>query len=255
MTVATLRTQAAEQADIIHLQRLGATVHAMPMPAWRSLLNCLAVLPSKRPFQSAYSWAPELLAELDLSQFDVAHVEHLRGANFALALKQGGQLPVVWDSVDCISHLFRQAAAESKSAVGKLRSRLDLKRTEWFEGWMLEQVDRILVTSPADRDALLALTDKHLWSEKIVVVPNGSDLNYFGPNPAEIREDETLVVSGKMSYHANVSMTLNLVNNIMPHVWAKRPSVKVWIVGKDPTRDILALSEHEGVTETCTVPE
>ena len=65
------------------------------------------------------------------------------------------------------------------------------------------------------------------------MLPNGVDLEYFtlGTEP---REPATLVFSGKMSYHANVTAALMLVQEIMPHVWAKRPEVRVWIVGKDP---------------------
>ncbi|MEJ2748800.1 MAG: glycosyltransferase, partial [Anaerolineae bacterium] len=84
---------------------------------------------------------------------------------------------------------------------------------------------------------------------------NGVDVAYFSPDTAVPREKDTIIVSGKMSYHANVTMTLHLVNDIMPHVWAQRPEVKVWIVGKDPGREIRALGEHTAVTVTGTVPD
>jgi glycosyltransferase involved in cell wall biosynthesis len=46
-----------------------------------------------------------------------------------------------------------------------------------------------------------------------------------------------------MSYHANVTAALHLVNDIMPHVWAQRPAVQVWLVGKDPTAEVRRLAE------------
>jgi len=61
------------------------------------------------------------------------------------------------------------------------------------------------------------------------------DLDYFTPVD-EPREPATLVITGKMSYHANVTAVLHLVNDIKPYVWAQRPDVKVWIVSKDPSR-------------------
>jgi hypothetical protein len=48
------------------------------------------------------------------------------------------------------------------------------------------------------------------------VLSNGVDLDYFKPIPFEQRDDDSLVVSGKMSYHANVSMVLYLVNRSCP---------------------------------------
>jgi polysaccharide biosynthesis protein PslH len=90
--------------------------------------------------------------------------------------------------------------------------------------------------------------------QKVSVLANGVDLDYFQPGDEQKpREPATLVVSGKMSYHANVSMVLHLVNNIMPHVWAERPDVRLLVVGKDPTREIQALGEHSAVTVTGTV--
>jgi glycosyltransferase involved in cell wall biosynthesis len=69
------------------------------------------------------------------------------------------------------------------------------------------------------------------------------------------RDPATLVISGKMSYHANVSMVLHLVEKILPHVWRSRPDARLLIVGKDPTREIQALGEHPAITVTGTVPD
>jgi glycosyltransferase involved in cell wall biosynthesis len=69
------------------------------------------------------------------------------------------------------------------------------------------------------------------------------------------REPDTLVISGKMSYHANVTMCLNFVSRVMPLIWAKRPSVKLWLVGKDPTKELQALRENPAITVTGTVAD
>ena len=46
-----------------------------------------------------------------------------------------------------------------------------------------------------------------------------------------------------MSYHANITAALYLVEQVMPLVWAKRPDVQVQIVGKDPTSEIRSLGK------------
>ena len=60
-----------------------------------------------------------------------------------------------------------------------------------------------------------------------------------------------------MSYHANVTAALHLVNDIMPRVWAHKPEVRLWIVGKDPTPDVQACAaRHPGtVVVTGSVPD
>ncbi|MCA9897852.1 MAG: glycosyltransferase [Ardenticatenaceae bacterium] len=257
VTVLTVWANEQEQAELAHLQEICDEVHAAPMPLWHSLLNSVLALPNrKKPLQSVYSWKPELANQLNgaASSFDVVHVEHLRGSRYGLHFKTNSTLPVVWDSVDCITHLFRQAATQSKSLKGRFRSWLDLERTAHYEGWLLDKFNHVLVTSPVDREALLGLTPAGSVPAPISVVGNGVDVEHFSPDPSVKREPATLVISGKMSYHANVTMTLHLVNEIMPHVWQQRPEAKLMIVGKDPTREIQALADHPNIEVTGTVP-
>jgi glycosyltransferase involved in cell wall biosynthesis len=213
--------------------------------------------------QSVYCWQPELARELDglvngaegHAPFDVIHVEHLRGVKYGLAIKElGTAVPIVWDSVDCISFLFEQAMAQSTSGFGRFMTRLDLGRTRRYEGYVVNEFNQVLVTSPADREALLALRPSGASEPHLTVLPNGVDLDTFKPDATVICDTATIVVSGKMSYHANITMVLHLANAIMPLVWAQRPDAKLLIVGKDPSPAILKLAEHPQVQVTGTVP-
>jgi glycosyltransferase involved in cell wall biosynthesis len=187
-------------------------------------------------------------------------VEHLRGARYGLYAKQNvnnkqDQIPIIWDSVDCISTLFEKASAQSESNVGRLATRFELGRTRQYETWLLSQFDKVVVTSPTDRNDLAELALKENISTDITVVPNGVDLNYFSPIDRQLREQESLVVSGKMSYHANVTMVLYLAREIMPLVWSRRPNAKLTVVGKDPPREVKQLSEIPSITVTGTVAD
>ncbi len=307
LTLATLWTTEAERAQLATLEKMGIEVVARPLPRLRSLANCLGVLPtlprtppplhppqwggkrggerapSTTPLQAVYCWQPRLQCALDdllrLERFDLIHVEHLRGARYGLTLKDRG-IPVVWDSVDCISQLFEQAAAHSRSLFGKWITRLELDRTRRYEGWLLDQFQAVLVTSEVDKQALvqLATSDKGQAENKIKVLPNGVDQAYFCPNRSPPllppsggergggREgaspvggiegaQETLVFSGKMSYHANVTMALHLVHDIMPHIWVEHPEVKLIIVGQNPPPSVQKLGQDPRVTVTGYVPD
>lgn len=215
--------------------------------------------------------------------FEAVHFEHLRGAPFGLALQRWlaaparrdiipKRPPIVWDSVDCISLLFEKAARGSRSRFGRLASAFDLPRTRRYEGWLTKQFDHTLVTAEADRAALSALagpidgntshsehpSESHGAPDTppITVLPNGVDLEAFAPN-YESRRGETIVLTGKMSYHANVTAALYLVETVMPQVWAERPAAVVQIVGANPPADIRALcSRYPGRVEvTGTVPD
>lgn len=271
VTLAALWTSPAEQEDLRRMEQLGAQVVALPMPVWRSAANSLLALPTPVPLQSVYSWQPGLLAKLlDLQSqapFDVVHVEHLRGSRYGLELGKRlagtpGRPAIVWDSVDCISHLFAQAAAMSRSTKGRLMTRLELPRTQRYEAKLLRSFDQTIVTSAVDKAALLALAERYAPAapgarpnaETVNVVPNGVDLQLFAYGPADGRHSNRIVFSGKMSYHANITAALHLVNDIMPRVWAQRPDAEVWIVGKDPSPELCSLGEASaGRTERRVV--
>jgi sugar transferase (PEP-CTERM/EpsH1 system associated) len=268
VTLLTLYESEAEQAEAKALEAYCHQVIALPLPRWRSLWNCLLTLPTRKPLQTAYCWQPALSQQLQeivsgknsTPSIDIIHIEHLRGVRYGLHLQnhQNGDrpyLPIVWDSVDCISHLFRQAAASSQSQFGRWMTRLELGRTELFERQLLHQFNHLLVTSPLDKQAFLSLAANNHTYAPVSVLPNGVDLTYFQPDEKVQREKATLVVSGKMSYHANITMTHHLMQAIMPHIWAKRPDVKLWIVGKDPPHDIQAFNHHPNVTVTGTVAD
>lgn len=268
VTLLTLWTNEREYEEAKELGKR-CTVEALPLPRWQSYWNCLAALPSRTPLQAVYCWQPQLFERLSRlagsserggPAFDVLHIEHLRGVRYGIHLKglierQGIKLPLVWDSVDCISLLFRQAASRSKSFFGRWMTLFELRRTERYEAKAMRFFERALVTSKADRQALLSLLPQSALVAGIEVLPNGVDLDYFRPDLDTPKETQTLVVSGKMSYHANVTMVLYLARELMPRIWARRPDVRLDIVGKDPPEEIVKLALNPAVRVTGTVED
>lgn len=263
VTVATLWSDEAERSSMEALRPLVHRVVGVRLPRWRSLWNSLAAVPTRKPLQSMYCWQPELARQLrnlvhQDGHFDVAHVEHLRGVQYGLllsGLKQadGSRLPVVWDSVDSISLLFRQAKVHSRSLFSRMLTWFELGRTERYEGWLVGRFQHVLVTSPVDREAFLSLRRSSMDPGRISVVGNGVDLGYFAPgNPVE-RDHAELVISGKMSYHANITMALHFADEILPLIWKHNPEVRLVIVGKDPSREVMALARDPRISVTGTV--
>jgi glycosyltransferase involved in cell wall biosynthesis len=290
ITLATLWTTDEERGALNQITAHCRQVVMHHLSHWRVIRNMARSVCTPRPLQSAYAWQPELgqsiRSLLREQTFDVVHLEHLRGARYGLDAKatlaeQRRQTPVIWDSVDCITHLFQQAVEQSRSRQGRLMTQLDLGRTRRYEGWLVRQFDRVLVTSSTEKQALASLgqesqrTDKSRQAEaaqayasdakveagherRLAVVANGVDLEYFTPQPG-LQGEADLVFTGKMSYHANVTAALYLVQEIMPLVWAQRPDATIWIVGKEPPAEIRGLAYRNGnlnrVVVTGTVPD
>lgn len=261
--VFTVGSNHADRQDAEELGARCANVIYYEQPLWRSMTNSLSAMFSGNPLQSVYSLQPDLLKYLvelfsrnGSSRYDAIHVEHLRGSQYGVLIKSKfPNQPVVWDSVDCISHLFEQASIKSTDLFGKLVTRFELGRTRKMEGWLLNHFDHILVTSPVDKTALLGLARKGMEPAPISVLSNGVDQDFFHPNQKVDRDTETLIFSGKMSYHANTTMVRSLITEIMPRIWKVRPSIRLYIVGKDPPSDIKDLDTNPLITVTGTVDD
>lgn len=229
--------------------------YGFELPKWKSLFNCLQALPTNLPLQSVYSWNDQLANKiqsiLSNQKIDIVHVEHLRGVKYALKIKKNFNVPIVWDSVDSISHLFRQTQNNHPRKYLRWLIKFELQRTEKFEKFLATQFEKVLVTSKKDQDEFLTLSP----SSPVEVLTNGVDTDYFSPIPANQRLDNVILISGKMSYHANVNMALFAIQEIMPLVWKKNPNIHLWVVGKDPPSTIQQYSANPRIQITGTVPE
>jgi glycosyltransferase involved in cell wall biosynthesis len=271
ITLATVWEDEEEFNALKEFERLGVQVISQPLQKTHVLANTGRTFFSSTPLQARYSWQPALaeqLSELLTSnpkRWDIIHVEHLRGAQYGLHLKaqltkNGLSIPIVWDSVDCISLLFEGASRSSRSGFGRWITRFELPRTRRFEGFLVHQFERVLATSPQDKRALDELGDQYSGASppgasNITVLPNGVDLEYFSPIPNR-GESDIIIFTGKLSYHANQTAATYLANDIMPHIWEGRPQTKLQLVGKDPPVAIRRLGERENrIRVTGYVPD
>lgn len=263
LTLGTCHESQAEEAELESFRQAGIQVIEQPLGKRRMAVNLITALFSGQPLQSLYSWQPALFqqiwAEIQRNRYDVVHIEHLRGAIYGIKLRQrladsGMQIPVVWDSVDCISYLFEQASRLGRNAFGRIVTRLELRRTKKFEASLGGWFDRILITSQADARAFEQL-EGFAPSHPVEILPNGVDLEYFRPDGTSPTDDR-LVFTGKLSYHANVAAALHLVREIMPIIWQSQPATIVQLVGKDPDRALRDLAASDArVQVTGTVAD
>lgn len=253
----TLLAMVPPGEDTSSLDTLSAwchTVKTVPLPRWRTLWNAVSAIPNDLPLQAAYSRSSEMNELIRNVQrdttFDVVHIEHLRGSELSSAVDG---TPIVFDSVDSITLLFEHVCKSGPNWRSRFVARLDLDRTRRYEGHLLKRYPRVLVTSPKDRDALAKLSPG-AGMHRYVVLPNGVDLEYFKPMDVP-REAESLVFTGKMSYHANVAAALDVANQVMPLVWRQFPQAHFVIAGKDPAPEIEALTADHRIIVTGTVPD
>ncbi len=260
VTALMLCSNAREIADAKALQHEGIRVIAVQdRRAWK-ILRALKAVFTGEPLQVAFDASPALRMAIDhqlaTGQFDLLHVEFIRSLG---ALPARLTIPAVWDAVDCISLLYEHGAHFAATPLLRLIGAFEARRTEAYEHTQLWRFRQILVTSERDRQALLAIAQKkpalaNTQHARITVLPHGIDQEYFHAYNGK-RDPDTLVFSGKMSFHANVAGVLHLVSQIMPLIWQKRPGVKLIIVGSNPPASVRRLAREPRIEVTGYVAD
>lgn len=250
-----------ELADVRAVQREGIDIIAIYEARFVQFLRAFLALGSRLPLQVAFGASAHLRATLERllasEHFDLLHVEFVRALGM---LPASLPVPVVWDAVDCVSQLYEQGAKFGMTPLLRFFGRSEARRVRAYELAQLLRFRQIVITSERDRQALLNLT--HGLPDKlqgkmlatINVLPHGIDQRYFyhytGP-----RLPETLIFSGKMSFHANIAGAHNLIKHIMPRVWEQRPAVRLIIAGSDPPASLCRSSSDPRITFTGYVPD
>jgi sugar transferase (PEP-CTERM/EpsH1 system associated) len=82
--------------------------------------------------------------------------------------------------------------------------------------------------------------------------PNGADVDFFRPSPHPYDPD-TICFVGKMDYFPNSECMVDFCARTLPLLRARRPGIKLLIVGSDPSPAVRRLARIPGVTVTGSV--
>lgn len=84
--------------------------------------------------------------------------------------------------------------------------------------------------------------------------PNGVDAGFFSPT-GEPYDADTISFIGRMDYYPNQECMSRFCRDVWPLLKARRPSMKLLIVGADPSPEMRRLGDLPGVTVTGSVPD
>ncbi len=250
VTLACLVQPAWEASYLDEVREYCAEVDPVIIGRREPYVRIAASIPTPVPLSVAYCRSKEfacLVNQLAFrGDFDLIHTEFIRAAQFTAGITH---LPKVYDAVDSLSLAYRRSlSAPQVSAKQRLISLWEWLKLRGYERSMTGRFDKVLVSSPVDRQSL------EIDGRQVTVIPNGVDLDYFVFNNAN-RADEAIVFLGKMSYYVNVASVLWFYRQVLPLIRLKHPGVKFIIVGRDPVPEILSLAADPNVQVTGTVPD
>jgi glycosyltransferase involved in cell wall biosynthesis len=261
LTLLLLCSNRREMSDVQSLQQEGYSVIAIQDRYFWKVLRTLSAFFAELPLQVAFDASPRfreaIRHQLATQQFDLVHVEFIRALG---VLPEVLPVQTVWDAVDCISLLYERGKQSGATFLVRWLGALEARRMRAYERTQLFRFSDVLVTASRDRQALLDLATSGTQIEvgrtmpAVTVLPHGIDLDYFQPSPQE-RLPETLIFSGKMSFHANIAGVLFLVQQIMPLIWQQRPAVRLIIAGSNPPSSVRRLARRGRIEVTGYVPD
>jgi glycosyltransferase involved in cell wall biosynthesis len=120
-----------------------------------------------------------------------------------------------------------------------------------FERKYCQKYDLVVTVSPEDE----AWVQKYYQPLNSVTIPIPIDTNYFKPLSSEQEASAQILFTGMMNHLPNVDAACFFARQVFPRIQAILPKAEFWIVGRDPSPEIHALTALPGVVVTGFVPD
>lgn len=160
--------------------------------------------------------------------------------------------PIVVDAVDESVLQYWRELPHAPGLKEKMRKLYYLFLNFLYEKRFLAEgyIASAFLTSEVDARVLKRVSNLH----QIEVIQNGVDSEYFAP--ADCSEDNDLIVfEGSMFFDQNVIGAIFFCEKILPLIKKERPDVRLALVGRDPTPEVLALAKDSAVEVTGSVED
>ncbi len=220
--------------------------------SFRDMLAYAANALTSRPYQITRHCPPQVARRLRVllqdGCYDVAVCDFLLTAS---VMNWESHIPTVIFAHNVDAVIWRRRFLVDKRPLWRLVAWREWRAMARAERHYAQLASHVLTVSEDDRRAFA----EYLPSEKLTAVPTGVDLEYFRPTEVARRND-TLVFTGTMDWMPNEDAILYFCSAILPLIRERVPDVRLRVVGRKPTRKILALKETDARLEvTGTVDD
>jgi len=222
------------------------------LASFRDVLAYAANALTRRPYQIVRNCPPyvrrRLRKVLDNETYDVVICDFFLTAG---VIDWGSGIPTVLFAHNVDAEIWRRRFIVDKRLLWRLVAWREWRTVARAEQYYARLATHVLTVSEDDRRVFAT----YLPKEKITAVPTGVDLEYFRPVQSG-QGSHTLVFTGAMDWMPNEDAVLYFYSAIFPLIRERVPDVKLRVVGRKPTKRLLALREADaGVEVTGTVDD
>jgi sugar transferase (PEP-CTERM/EpsH1 system associated) len=255
----TFADDPADMAYIPNLKEYCKDVLVLPLDPNVAKLKSLGKLLTNEALTLGYfydsrlaKWVDKTLVDQNISKsliFCSAMAQYVSGDTYS-SLKRFAHF------VDIDSDKWAQYAAMGNPVKKWVYGR-EARLLERFEKEIAHEFDATGFVAPFEANQFKALVPD--IANKIKVIQNGTDTEYFSPN-AELEnpysgEELSIVFTGAMDYFPNEDAVKWFAKDIFPAVLQRFPNSVFYIVGSKPGPEVLALQSLSNVKVTGRVPD
>jgi len=141
-----------------------------------------------------------------------------------------------------VEHLLLfQRSNIQKSALMRLAYKRALRKFKEYEVDTLSEFDHIFVVSDNDKKVFIS---EGIQKEKLSVVPNGVDCDYFKPRNT-VTDSINVLFMGTLSYDPNLVAVRIYLENIHPIIKKEFQDFRFYVVGKNPPKWLKKYAQHD----------
>ena len=169
---------------------------------------------------------------------------------YTLYVKELSSVKKIVSAHNVEADIWQRYCQNETNVLRRLYIREQWRKVKRFENAAMGWVDGATVVSAPDLQQLA----QGCPGLRMVVVPNGVDLNYFRPTP-QPELSRYLVFTGSMDWRPNQDAARYFVREIFPLLRRARTDLECTFVGRSPPPEIRALGDVDGIHITGTVDD
>jgi polysaccharide biosynthesis protein PslH len=217
-----------------------------------TLKNIFATAFSSYPFLVMRNYVPETIVaikkELEKEHYDLIHAETF----YMMPHLPPTKVPTILVE-QTIEYLGYESYAKRALSILKPLLQIDINKIRRWEEYYWHNCDKLIVMSEDDKQFIGQAVGN---TDKIEVVENGVDVEWFKDKKANLPTVPTVLSVGTFKWLPNVEAVTFLVEKVWPLIKERMPEARLWIVGNAPTNKVFSFQQHDpSITVTGGIPD